>query len=117
MELLDVLTELARSGRLGPVSNGAAWGAVTEALGAPFEMADSVELPVGLVEKRAFIGHPRQLYTPLTFDSQCAIQATPSGVVFVFEIPEGEDPILSVAGPRPHHHECPAATRSSVMPS
>ncbi|MER6734626.1 hypothetical protein [Streptomyces puniciscabiei] len=92
---------------------------------------DTVELPAGLVEKRSFTGHPKyaeviealgrvgcawQPYTPLTFDNQCAVQATPSGVVFVFEIPEGEDPVLNVAGPQPHHHDCPAATRNSGMP-
>ncbi|MFD8394318.1 hypothetical protein ACFV2N_35195 [Streptomyces sp. NPDC059680] len=166
MELLDVLTELARSGQLGPVANGAAWGAVTETLGEPFEVVvrkrrswprlfaygdlelsvcrcqkiiliclqtwrDTVELPAGLVEKRSFTGHPKyaeviealgrvgcawQPYTPLTFDNQCAIQAAPSGVVFVFEIPEGGEPILNVAGPQPHHHDCAAATRNSGMP-
>lgn len=38
MELLDVLTELARLGHLGPVATGAAWATVTEALGEPFEV-------------------------------------------------------------------------------
>ncbi|MER6734625.1 hypothetical protein [Streptomyces puniciscabiei] len=38
MELLDILAELARSGQLGPVANGAAWDVVTEALGEPFEL-------------------------------------------------------------------------------
>ncbi|MFD3475885.1 hypothetical protein [Streptomyces sp. NPDC058695] len=38
MELIDVLTELARSGQVGPVANGAAWDTVTEALGEPFEV-------------------------------------------------------------------------------
>ena len=32
MELLDVLTDLARSGQLGPVANGATWATVTQAL-------------------------------------------------------------------------------------
>jgi hypothetical protein len=166
MELIDVLTELARSGRLGPVANGAPWGLVTEALGQPFEVVvgkrrswprlftygdlelsvcrcrtiilvclqtwrDTVELPVGLVEQQAFTGHPTHAevtealgrvgcawrpYTPLTFGDQCAIQAIPSGVVFVFERPEGQDPILNVVGPQPHHHDCSAATRTSGMP-
>lgn len=166
MELLDVLTELARSGQLGPVANGAAWDAVTEALGEPFEVVvgkrrswprlfaygdlelsvcrcrkviliclqtwrDVVELPTGLAETQPFTGHPKyaeviealshigcawQPYTPLTFNNQCAIQTAPSGVVFVFEIPEGEDPILNVVGPQPHQHDCPAVTRNSGMP-
>ncbi|WP_405691113.1 hypothetical protein [Streptomyces sp. NBC_00057] len=38
MELLDVLAELARSGNLGPVENGAAWDQVTAALGEPWEV-------------------------------------------------------------------------------
>ncbi|MFF7994560.1 hypothetical protein ACFZDG_32860 [Kitasatospora xanthocidica] len=161
MELLDVLTELARSGQLGPIANGSAWDSVTEALGEPFDVVvgkrrswprllaygdlelsvcrcqkitltclqtwrDVVELPTGLVGKQVFPGHPTyaevaealdragcawQPYIPLTFDNQCAIQASPSGVVFVFEIPDGEDPILNVAGPQPHRHYCPDGPR------
>ncbi|MGV9567726.1 hypothetical protein [Streptomyces sp. NPDC003480] len=38
MELLDVLAELARSGHLGPVENGAAWDQITAALGEPWEV-------------------------------------------------------------------------------
>ncbi|MBC3840618.1 hypothetical protein GXW82_11155 [Streptacidiphilus sp. 4-A2] len=38
MELLDVLTELARSGTLGPVANGATLDTVAQALGEPFEV-------------------------------------------------------------------------------
>ncbi|MEW1914473.1 hypothetical protein AB0442_39845 [Kitasatospora sp. NPDC085895] len=166
MELLDVLTELARSGQVGPVANGANLKAVTEALGDPFEVVvgkrrswprllafgdlelsicrcqkiiliclqtwrDVVELPAGLVTEQTFPGHPKyadviaaldhagcawQPYTPLTFDNQCAIQATSSGVVFVFEIHEGEDPILNIAGPQPHQHDCPAAAKTRATP-
>ncbi|WP_405691114.1 hypothetical protein [Streptomyces sp. NBC_00057] len=54
------------------------------------------------------VGCAWQPYTPLTFGNQCAIEATPSGVTFVFEIPDGEHPILNVVGPPPHQHECPA---------
>jgi hypothetical protein len=165
MELLDVLTELALSGQLGPVANGAAWDAVTEALGEPFEVVvgkrrswprlfaygdlelsvcschrviliclqtwrEVVELPVGLVDGQAFPGHPKYAdviealdragcdwhpYKPLTFDAQCAVQAASSGVVFVFEIPEGEDPILNIAGPQSHQHACPA-TKTRATP-
>ncbi|WP_432085758.1 hypothetical protein [Streptomyces sp. bgisy095] len=38
MEILDVLTGMARTGRLGPVSGGAAWSDVTAALGEPRDM-------------------------------------------------------------------------------
>lgn len=154
MELIDVLTELARSGQVGPVANGAAWDAVTEALGEPFEVVvgklelsvcrcrkvvliclqtwrDVIELPAGPADRQTLPGHPRYAdliaaldragcawrpYTPLTFGNQCAIEATSSGVVFVFEIPEGEDPILNVAGPQPHHHDCPGATEPHATP-
>ncbi|MER5384403.1 hypothetical protein ABT040_29765 [Streptomyces sp. NPDC002688] len=163
MELLDVLTELAQSGQLGPVSNGAAWDTVTAALGEPFEVGvgkrrswprlfahgdlelsicrcqkiilqtwrDVIELPVGLVGREAFPGNLKyadviesldragcawQPYTPLTFDNQCAVQATSSGVVFVFEVPEGEDPVLNVMGPPPHQHDCPAIAKTPATP-
>ena len=166
MELLDVLTELSRSGRLGPVSNGAAWDTVTAVLGEPLEVVvgkrrswphlfaygdlelsvcrcqkiiliclqtwrDVVELPVGLVGRETFPG--RITYsdvtesldragctwrpcTSLTFDNRCAVRATSSGVVFVFEIPDGEDPVLDVMGPPPHRHDCPAATGTPATP-
>ncbi|MEU1439299.1 hypothetical protein ABZ438_35250 [Streptomyces sp. NPDC005786] len=35
MEILDVLTDMAKTGRLGPVFSGADWSDVTEALGEP----------------------------------------------------------------------------------
>ncbi|MEU8466077.1 hypothetical protein [Streptomyces sp. NPDC029003] len=158
MELLDVLAELARSGKLGPVENGAVWGQVTAALGEPWEVVigkrrswprlfaygdlelsvcrcqkitliclqtwrDVIGLPAGLVGRERFPGQPEyadviasldrvgcawQPHTPLTFGNQRAIEATSSGVTFVFEIPDGEQPILNVAGPRPHQHACPA---------
>ncbi|MGV9266198.1 hypothetical protein ACWDRR_16220 [Kitasatospora sp. NPDC003701] len=158
MELLDVLAELARSGRLGPVENGAAWDQVTAALGEPWEVAvgerrswprlfaygdlelsvcrcrkliliclqtwrDVIGLPVGLVGRAKFPGQPGyadviasldragcawQPYPSLTFGSQCAIEATSSGVVFVFEILDGEGPVLNVVGPPFDQHECPA---------
>ncbi|MFJ9947672.1 hypothetical protein [Kitasatospora sp. NPDC091207] len=166
MELLDVLTELAQSGRLGPVSNGATWDEVTAALGEPFEVVigkrrswprlfaygdlelsvcrcqkiiliclqtwrDVIDLPIGLVGRETFPGKIKyadviesldrtgcawQPYTPLTFDNQCSVQATASGVVFVFEIPEGEDPVLNIAGPQPDQHDCPANTGNPVTP-
>ncbi|MFF8974978.1 hypothetical protein [Streptomyces sp. NPDC014995] len=166
MELLDVLTELARSGQLGPVANGAAWDTVTETLGEPFEVVvgrrrscprlfaygdlelsvcrcqkiiliclqtwrDVIELPACLANRQTFPGHPKypdmivaldragcawRPYTPLTFDNQCAIQATSSGVVFVFEILEGEEPILNIAGPQPHQHDCPATIKTHATP-
>ncbi|MFD7915859.1 hypothetical protein ACFV30_34985 [Streptomyces sp. NPDC059752] len=166
MELLDVLTELARSGRLGPVSNGAPWGAVTAALGEPWEVTigkrrswprlfayddlelgvcrcqqviliclqtwrDVVHLPIGLVGREAFPGKPDYAdvtgsldragcawkpYGPLTFGNQCSIQATPSGVLFVFDVPDGGDPVLNVVGPPPHPHDCPAITDRSGSP-
>ncbi|MFI5972806.1 hypothetical protein [Streptomyces sp. NPDC051452] len=47
-----------------------------------------------MIEALGRVGCAWQPYTPLTFNSQRAIQATPSGVVFVFEVQEGEDPIL-----------------------
>lgn len=154
MELCDVLTELAWSGRLGPIFSGAAWETVVEAFGEPWDVGvsnrrsrllaygdlelsvcrcprimlicvqtwrDVVEFPVGLVGRQTFPGRPRyseviealdragcawQPYAPLTFDDQCAIQAAASGVVFVFEISEGEDPILNVVGPQPDEHDC-----------
>ncbi|WP_171165919.1 hypothetical protein [Streptomyces sp. I05A-00742] len=158
MELLDVLAELARSGHLGPVENGAAWDQVTAALGEPWEVEvgkrrswprlcaygdlelsvcrcrkiamiclqtwrDVIDLPAGLVGREKFPGQPQyadvtaaldragcawQPYPPLTFDNQCAVRATSSGVVFVFEILDGEGPILNVVGPPPHRHECSA---------
>ncbi|MFC8453082.1 hypothetical protein [Kitasatospora sp. NPDC057223] len=166
MELLDVLTELAQSGQLGPVSNGTAWDDVTAALGEPFEVVigkrrswprlfaygdlelsvcrcqkiiliclqtwrDVIDLPIGLVGRETFsskikyadviesldrTGCAWQPYTPLTFDNQCSVQATASGVVFVFEIPEGEDPVLNIAGPQPHQHDCPANTGNPATP-
>ncbi|MFG3053563.1 hypothetical protein ACGFZP_21795 [Kitasatospora sp. NPDC048239] len=166
MELLDVLTELARSGRLGPVATGASWGTVTEALGEPFEVLvekrrswprlfaygdlelsvcrcrktiliclqtwrDVVELPAGLVGREAFPGRPEyaevtgaldragcawQPYEPLTFGTQCSVQAA-SGVVFTFEIPEGEEPLLNIVSPPPHHHDCPAAAGTGSTPT
>lgn len=158
MEALDVLTELARSGRLGPVANGAAWDTVTAALGEPWEVTigerrswprlfaygdlelsvcrcrkviliclqtwrDHIGLPAALVGRETLLGKPSyadviasldragcawQPRESLTFGDQCAVQATASGVVFVFEIPDGEDPILNVVGPPAHHHDCPA---------
>lgn len=166
MELLDVLTELARSGQVGPVANGAAWDTVTEALGEPFEVVvgkrrswprlftygdlelsvcrcqkvvlicfqtwrDVIEIPAGPAYTQRFPGHPKyadviaaldhagcawRLYKPLTFGNQCAIEAASTGVVFVFEIPEGEDPILNIAGPQAHQHDCPAATKAQATP-
>ncbi|MFD8022202.1 hypothetical protein ACFV6G_17440 [Streptomyces lavendulae] len=38
MEILDVLTSMAKTGRLGPVSSGADWNAVTAVLGEPWEI-------------------------------------------------------------------------------
>ncbi|MER5473761.1 hypothetical protein ABZX90_43405 [Streptomyces sp. NPDC002935] len=85
-----------------------------------------IELPVGLVGREAFPGNLKyadviesldragyawQPYTPLTFDNQCAVQATSSGVVFVFEVPEGEDPVLNVMGPRPTSMTAPRSPR------
>ncbi|MEU6242744.1 hypothetical protein [Streptomyces sp. NPDC047024] len=165
MELLDALAELAQSGHLGPVENGAAWNEVTAVLGEPREAfverrrrrswprlfaygdlelsvcrcqkitliclqtwRDVIDLPVALVGREKFPGQPEyadviasleragcawQPYVPLTFGNQCAIQATSSGVVFVFEIPDGESPILNVVGPPPHQHECPPLPGSS----
>ncbi|MFF9983163.1 hypothetical protein [Streptomyces erythrochromogenes] len=158
MEQLDVLTELARSGRLGPVENGAAWDTVTATLGEPWEVTignrrswprlfaygdlelsvcrcrrviliclqtwrDVIELSAGLAEGDTVPGGPTyaevigaldragcawQPHAPLTFGNQCSIRATSSGVVFVFEIPDGEEPVLNVVGPPPHRHDCTA---------
>ncbi|MFG2975625.1 hypothetical protein ACGFYY_21930 [Streptomyces sp. NPDC048331] len=172
MELIDVVTELARSGRLGPVSNGAAWDEVTAALGQPWEVVvgkrrswprlfaygdlevsvcpcqkviliclqtwrDVIDLPGGLVGGReSFPGRLEytdvidhldragcawQPYVPLTFGGQRAVRATSTGVVFVFEIREGEEPVLNVVGPPPHRHDCLASTgtrtnRDAVTP-
>ncbi|GAA3281093.1 hypothetical protein [Streptomyces lavendulae] len=38
MEILDVLTSMAKTGRLGPVFSGADWNDVTAALGKPWEI-------------------------------------------------------------------------------
>ncbi|MFJ4340518.1 hypothetical protein [Streptomyces sp. NPDC088915] len=38
MEILDVLTNLAKTGRLGPVFSGADWSDVTAALGDPWDI-------------------------------------------------------------------------------
>ncbi|MEU4213345.1 hypothetical protein AB0F13_25760 [Streptomyces sp. NPDC026206] len=38
MEILDVLTDVARTGRLGPVFSGARWSDVTAALGEPWDV-------------------------------------------------------------------------------
>ncbi|MEU3742431.1 hypothetical protein AB0E78_35895 [Streptomyces sp. NPDC032198] len=38
MQLLDVLTGMARTGRLGPVFSGADWNDVTAALGDPWDI-------------------------------------------------------------------------------
>lgn len=38
MEILEVLTSMAKTGRLGPVFSGADWGDVTAALGEPWEI-------------------------------------------------------------------------------
>ncbi|MFE4862796.1 hypothetical protein [Streptomyces sp. NPDC056670] len=166
MEIVDVLTELARLGQVGPVVNGAAWDTVTEALGEPFEVVvgkrrswprlfaygdlelsvcrcqkvvlicfqtwrDVIELPAGLTDRQTFSGHPKYAdliaaldragcawrpYAPLTFGSQCAIEATSSGVLFVFETLDGEDPILNIAGPQAHRHDCPAVTKTHATP-
>ncbi|MFD7778864.1 hypothetical protein [Streptomyces sp. NPDC059753] len=163
MELLDVLTEFAQSGQLGPLSNGAAWDTVTAVLGEPFEVVigkrhswprlfaygdlelsvcrcqeifliclqtwrDGIDLPAGLVGREAFPGNLTYAdviesldragctwrpYTPLTFGNQCSVQAMSSGVVFVFEIPEGEDPVLNVVGPPPRQHDCPAVIETT----
>ncbi|MFD8912641.1 hypothetical protein [Streptomyces sp. NPDC059575] len=111
MELLDALAELAWSGNLGPVENGAAWNEVTAALGEPWEV-------VGGRRRRSW---PRLFaYGDLELSvcrcqkgNQCAVQATSSGVAFVFEIPDGEGPSLNVVGPPPHQHECPPLSRPS----
>lgn len=38
MEILDVLTSMAKTGRLGPVFSGADWDEVTAALGEPWDI-------------------------------------------------------------------------------
>ncbi|MFF7755260.1 hypothetical protein ACFZCP_39960 [Streptomyces sp. NPDC007971] len=38
MEILDVLTTMAKTGRLGPVFSGASWSNVTTALGEPWDI-------------------------------------------------------------------------------
>lgn len=38
MEILDVLADMAKTGRLGPVSSGADWNDVTAALGEPWDI-------------------------------------------------------------------------------
>ncbi|MFF5185678.1 hypothetical protein ACFY30_18155 [Streptomyces sp. NPDC000345] len=38
MEILDVLTSMAKTGRLGPVFSGADWNEVTTALGEPWDI-------------------------------------------------------------------------------
>lgn len=45
MNLLDVLTDLARSGRLGPAGNGASWTVVREAFGEPFDVGITKSWP------------------------------------------------------------------------
>lgn len=39
VEILDVLTNMAKTGRLGPVFSGAEWSDVTAALGEPWDIA------------------------------------------------------------------------------
>jgi hypothetical protein len=157
MALLEVLADLAITGRLGPVANGAAWDTVTADLGEPWvgtmdghlawprlfaygdlelnvcrcraitlicvqTWREVIELPLQLVGGTgAFPGEihyadvvaaldragcPWQPYPPLTFDDQCSLMATPSGATFVFEIPDGSDPVLNVVGLPPHQHDC-----------
>ncbi|MEU0694442.1 hypothetical protein ABZ349_10730 [Streptomyces niveus] len=38
MEILDVLTNMAKTGRLGPVFSGAEWSDVTAVLGEPWDI-------------------------------------------------------------------------------
>ncbi|MFB7175879.1 hypothetical protein ACFCYM_34450 [Streptomyces sp. NPDC056254] len=38
MAILDVLTSMAKTGRLGPVFSGAGWNDVTAALGEPWDI-------------------------------------------------------------------------------
>ncbi|MFF7975676.1 hypothetical protein [Streptomyces sp. NPDC007905] len=38
MHILDVLADMAKTGRLGPVFSGADWNDVTAALGEPWDM-------------------------------------------------------------------------------
>ncbi|WP_137991857.1 hypothetical protein [Streptomyces vilmorinianum] len=162
MEILDVLTDVAKTGRLGPVFSGADWSDVTAALGEPWDIGtmsrkgtwprlfaygdlelsvcrcrkvsliciqtwrDIVELPqpvvggTGIFPSRLTYadvvsaldkaGCPWQPYPPLTFGDQCSLVATPSGANFTFEIPQGGEPVLNVAGLPGDGHDCSAQT-------
>jgi hypothetical protein len=162
VEILDVLADMAKKGRLGPVFSGADWSDVTATLGEPWEIGtmsrrrkwprlfsygdlelsvcrcrkvslicvqtwrDFVELPpsvaggtdtfpgelkhadvVSALNKADCSWEPHR---PLTFGNQCSLLAIPSGATFVFEIPEGEEPVLNVMGLPDVEHDCSART-------
>ncbi|MGY1583186.1 hypothetical protein [Streptomyces sp. MN13] len=159
---LDVLTSMAKTGRLGPVFSGADWNDVTAALGEPWDVGalsrnrkwprlfvygdlelsvcrcrkvslicvqtwcDVVELPASVVGGTgifpARLGHTDvfsalekascswEPYAPLTFGNQCSLAAIPSGATFIFEIAEGEEPVLNVMGLPGDGHDCSART-------
>ncbi|MGW0184731.1 hypothetical protein ACWDV7_03120 [Streptomyces sp. NPDC003362] len=162
MEILDVLTSMAKTGRLGPVFSGADWNDVTAALGEPWDVGalsrnrkwprlfvygdlelsvcrcrkvslicvqtwrDVVELPASVVGGTGIFparlrhtdvvsalekaGCSWKLYAPLTFGNQCSLAAIPSGATFIFEIAEGEEPVLNVMGLPGDGHDCSART-------
>jgi hypothetical protein len=165
MAILDVLTNMAKTGRLGPVFSGAEWSDVTAALGEPWDIGmmsrnrkwprlfaygdlelsvcrcrkvslicvqtwrDVVELPQSLVGGTGTFpaglmhadvvsaldrtGCPWEPYLPLTFGDQCSLVATPTGVNFTFEIPEGESPVLNIMGLPDDGHDCTVKRRQS----
>ncbi|MEW1862451.1 hypothetical protein AB0399_19100 [Streptomyces sp. NPDC088194] len=52
-------------------------------------------------------GCPWEPCAGLTFGSQCALTATPSGATFTFEIPDDGEPVLNVMGLTGARHDCP----------
>jgi hypothetical protein len=49
-------------------------------------------------------------YPPLTFGSQYSLLAIPSGATFVFDIPEGEEPVLNGLDLPNVEHDCSGRT-------
>lgn len=53
-------------------------------------------------------------YDALTFGGQCSLTATGSGANFVFEIPEGGEPVLNVMGLPDDGHACVGRSTGSA---
>lgn len=88
MQILDALTNMAKTRRLGPVFSGARWSDVAAALGEPWG--------IGTMS--------RNRRWPRLF----AYEDLELSVCFTFEIPVGEEPVLNVMGLPGDGHGCSA---------